>query len=192
MKNAKNFIILASGSLWRKRLLKRNGISLKVHVSDFEEKIVHKSPRELALFNARGKAKSVAAHYSKGIIIGVDTIGVLGRSILLKPRDRADAARMIRALSGRRHRVISGLCVIDVKTGKRIEKAVTTYITFRPVSDEELEKYLNSNHWKGKAGAYAIQGRAKGFVEKIEGDITNVIGLPLPTLKEILKSMQAN
>lgn len=181
-------IILASRSPWRKRLLKKNGIVCRIHISKFKEILKHVSPRHLVLHNARGKALDVAQHYKNknAIIIGVDTVGVLNGKILGKPKNRAHAERMIKILAGTTHKVISGLCVIDVKKGRKICAAETTKVTFRKVSDEELEKYLDSNHWKGKAGSYAIQGRAKGFVEKIDGDITNVIGIPIERLKRML------
>jgi len=182
-------LILASGSLWRRRLLKKHGIPCKVLLSRFEEHIHHQNPRTLVVHNASGKAVSVARHFKNAIVIGVDTVGVLSGRILGKPKNRQVARRMLRALSGTTHRVISGLCVIDTRTGKKITTAVTTKITFRKILPDELEKYLDSGHWKGKAGSYAIQGRAKGFVAKIDGDITNVVGLPIPTLKKILRKL---
>lgn len=208
MKIIKKQIILASASRWRRRLLKKHGINCRVRVSDFEEIKKHISPRLLAIHNACGKAEAVARHYGwrcddkrcnkmpgknagikNLIVIGVDTIGVLRGKILGKPCDRAHAKAMIQALSGTTHSVISGLCVIDVANRKRIKTVVVTKVTFRKVSEKELEKYLDSNHWKGKAGAYAIQGRAKGFIAKIEGDFTNVVGLPVECLRKILKKI---
>lgn len=172
-------------------MLKKHGIDAKIHVSDFKEMVKSGRPRELVLYNARGKARDVARHYKSSlsniIVIGVDTVGVLGKRILGKPKDKSDAKRMIKMLAGTAHKVISGLCVINTKTGKEISTVAVTKVFFRKISNAELEKYLKSNHWKGKAGSYAIQGRAKGFVERIEGDITNVIGVPIGVLKEILK-----
>lgn len=184
-------IILASRSPWRKRLLKKNGIACRIHISKFKEVLRHVSPRHLVLHNARGKALDVAQHYKNknAVIIGVDTVGVLNGKILGKPKDRAHAKRMIKMLAGTTHKVISGLCVIDAENSKQICAAEITKITFRKVSEMELEKYLDSNHWKGKAGSYAIQGRAKGFVEKIDGDITNVIGIPIEKVKRILEKI---
>lgn len=182
-------IILASSSPWRRRLLKKHGIACKVKVSRFEEHTHHRNPRTLVIHNAFGKALSVAKHFPNAIVIGVDTVGVLKGRILGKPKNRTAACTMLSALSGSTHRVISGLCVMDMKSGKKITTAVTTKITFRKITPEELEKYLDSGHWKGKAGSYAIQGRAKGFVAKIDGDITNVVGLPISTLKKILKKL---
>lgn len=184
-------IILASASPWRKRLLARHGIPCRIHVSAFKETKRHQTPRHLVLENAVGKALYVARHYSSGIVIGVDTVGVLGKKILGKPRDRKDAERMLRSLRGRQHYVISGLAVLDAASGRLWKRACKTIIVFRKFSDAELSAYLDSNHWKGKAGSYAIQGRAKGFVEKIIGDVTNVVGLPVPILKDMLKKKWA-
>ncbi|MBI4994099.1 septum formation protein Maf [Candidatus Peregrinibacteria bacterium] len=173
-------------------MLKKHGIKCRIHVSKFKEILKHSSPRHLVLHNAEGKALDVARHYENknAIIIGVDTVGVLDGKILGKPLDRAHAKRMIKMLSGTTHKVISGLCVVDVKSRRKICSAETTKVTFRKVSDAELEKYLDSNHWKGKAGSYAIQGRAKGFVERIDGDITNVIGIPTEKVKKMLTKVK--
>ncbi len=188
--NCKSYI-LASESRWRKRLLKRHGIDCKVHVSRFQEKIHHKNPRVLVLHNACGKAKAVARHYKNAVVIGVDTSGVYRGKILGKPANRGQARAMLQLLSGATHRVISGLCLIYTLAGRKIMTAVTTKITFRKIGNRELEKYLDSGHWKGKAGSYAIQGRAKRFVKKIDGDITNVVGLPVFALKRMLKKLRA-
>lgn len=183
-------IILASASPWRKRLLKKRGVVVKVRPSSFKELTNHKNPRHLVLYNARGKAREVAVHYKSSpyaIIIGVDTIGVHGTKILGKPKNRAHAGRMLRTLFCTMHRVISGVHIINTKTGAEKYFTDTTKVTFREVTAAELSRYLASNHWKGKAGSYAIQGRAKGFVEKIDGDITNVIGIPVEKVKSVLK-----
>lgn len=179
-------IILASGSKWRRRLLQRHDIKCKIHVSDFEEKKIHTSPRNLVIHNACGKANSVAKHYKNAVVIGVDTLGFYRSKIIGKPKNRTAAKRMLAMLSGKTHRVISGMCIIDTSTGKKYQTAVTTKVTFRRILPDELERYLDSGQWKGKAGAYAVQARAKGFVKKMEGDVTNVVGLPITALKKIL------
>lgn len=182
-------LILASGSVWRKRLAKKHGLICKIHVTDFKERKRGLPPDELVLYNAIGKAHAAGKVFPKAIIIGVDTIGVLGKRILCKPKDRADARRMLLALSGTTHEVKSGLCLLDTRTGKEQSTVVTTQITFKKLHTVELEKYLDSGQWQGKAGSYAIQGRAKGFIEKINGDVTNVVGLPIPTLKKLFKKL---
>lgn len=189
MPNYKFQIILASGSPWRKRLLKRHGIKVTAHPSSFDEVRQHDAPKEIAILNACGKALEVASFYKRGIIIGVDTIGVFRGKILGKPRNRNEAKKMLALILGKTHLVISGLCILDIASNKKYRTAVTTKITFRKITERELENYLDSNEWKGKAGSYAIQGRAKKFVKKIKGDITNVIGLPIEKLKKILKKI---
>lgn len=189
----KKCFILASASPWRKRLLKRHGIDARIHISRFEE-IKSGRPEDIVLYNACGKAAAIASHYKghakkNAIIIGVDTIGVLRGKILGKPEGREGARKMLKSMAGTTHRVISGLCVIDMASGKMFKTAVTTKITFNKISESELEKYLDSGHWKGKAGSYAIQGRARKFLKKIDGDVTNVIGLPIPTFKKILEKV---
>lgn len=188
----KNEFILASGSPWRKRLLKKHGINCRVQVSNFKEKRSHRDPKKLALYNARGKALLVANFLKikrrgpPAVVIGVDTIVVLGNKIIGKPTGKLSAKRMLASLAGKTHRVISGLFVINTATGKTSAACVTTAVTFKNIKDGALERYLRSNQWKGKAGSYAIQGMAKSFIKKIDGDITNVIGIPIKRLKEIL------
>lgn len=142
------------------------------------------------LFNAIGKAIDIAKHYQNAVIIGVDTIGVFRGKILRKPKNREGAGRMLKQLFGNTHRVVTGLCVIDAKAKKKYSVVVTTKVTFRSVNTAELDAYLDSGQWKGKAGSYAIQGHAKKFVKKIEGDVTNVVGIPIKKLKEILDKIK--
>lgn len=141
------------------------------------------------LFNAIGKAIDIAKHYQNAVIIGVDTIGVFRGKILGKPKNREGAGRMLKQLFGNTHRVVTGLCVIDAKAKKKYSATVITKVTFRSVNTTELKAYLDSGEWKGKAGSYAIQGRAKKFVKKIEGDVTNVVGVPMKNLKRLLKKL---
>lgn len=184
---AKPRIILASGSIWRKRLLKRHGINARVWVPHFKERTRAASPRALVLYNAVGKALQARPHFPKDVVIGVDTIGVLGKWIITKPTGRLSAARMLRRLAGTTHYVVTGLCVLF--RGRKTMVVEKTAVTFRRIGEDELTRYLDSGQWKGKAGAYAIQGRAKGFVDHIDGDITSVIGLPIERLRAILKKI---
>lgn len=184
-------IILASGSVWRKRLLKKHGIKCRIHVSGFKELKSHRSPRYLALYNAIGKAHEVGSRY-KGrfiIVIGIDTIGVLKREILSKPRNRVHAGAMLKKMSGETHRVISGVCMLNCFTGKEFRAAATTFVSFKKLNSVEIERYLRTNQWKGKAGAYAIQAAAKSFVSKIKGGTSNVVGIPVALVKNRLKRM---
>lgn len=177
-------LILASTSLWRKRLLQKHGYRVKSCESGFKEMKGGKDPKKLVLFNARGKAMAVFEQYPTAIIVGVDTVGWFKGKVLEKPKGRREAARMLSGLFGHTHQVITGLCVI--RGAQKIMHAETTRVTFRKVSPLELEAYLDSGEWKGKAGSYAIQGRAKKFVEKIDGELTNVVGLPVKVLEKML------
>lgn len=188
-------LILASGSIWRKRLLKKYGYTFETLITDFDELKSGRIPLAIALYNAFGKATVASEMYrlknanirpGEVVVIGVDTIGVLGKKILCKPFDRADANKMLQSLSGKAHSVISGLVLLDIGSGYSVSAAVKTDITFKKITHDELQKYLDSNQWKGKAGAYAVQGRARGFVKNIAGDVTNVIGLPMQEFEYLL------
>lgn len=180
-------IILASASPWRKRLLEKKAVHCRIFVSNFKELKVHRSPRFLVLYNAGGKAREAANKFPASLVIGVDTIGVVKKKILGKPKSRAHAARMLRQLAGSTHSVFSGVHIINTKTGQSVAAVVETKLRFRKILPQELARYLDSNQWKGKAGAYAIQARAKGFVEKIEGDLDNVVGIPVKIVKRMIK-----
>lgn len=190
--------------------MKKHGHTFKTMVTDFDEIKKGPNPSYVALYNSFGKAmqaaqmvreeyeakakknKKTTPKMSRTIVIGVDTIGVIGKQILGKPKDRNDAEKMLMTLSGKAHQVISGLVLCDVSSGATVSSVVSTDIVFRTIEDAELKKYLDSNQWVGKAGSYAIQGRAKGFVAKILGDKTNVVGLPIDELEILLKMLKAN
>ena len=116
-------------------------------------------------------------------MLGVDTIVCLGSQIFGKPPDAADAREVLLALAGRRHLVISGLCLVD--DGVARTAAATTFVEFRRFDEPLLEWYLASGEWRERAGGYAIQGRGAALVERIEGDYLNVVGLPVSTLLEL-------
>jgi septum formation protein len=120
-------------------------------------------------------------------ILGVDTIVALGDDVYGKPADRDQAAATLRALGGRSHRVLSGVCVIEQGLA-RTAAAVTT-VHFRSLSEQTLGWYLDTDEWRGRAGGYAIQGRGAALVDSIEGDYLNVVGLPVGTLVDLLPSV---
>lgn len=137
-----------------------------------------------------GKAREVASRMKNAIVIGVDTIGVLHGKILGKPKNRQEAELMLKKVFGNTHKVITGLCVMNSHNNKMRTAVVATRVTFREVTPRELKDYLDSGEWKGKAGSYAIQGRAKKFVKKIEGDVTNVVGVPMKRLMGLLQKFE--
>ncbi len=183
-------IILASASPRRKELLKKTGIPFVVEVSDYQEDMNLKlNPLELAKELSRGKAEAVAKKHKneEALIIGADTFVVMKNKILGKPHTPEKAKEMIREMSGRAHSVITGFTVIDVKSGKEISKAVESKVVFRKLTNEEIENYVETGEPLDKAGAYAIQEFGAVLIERIEGDYTNIVGLPLAPLIEELK-----
>jgi septum formation protein len=141
-------------------------------------------PQEVALENAYRKAAAVAGEGSGGLVLGVDTVVSLGLRMYGKPGDAAQARDTLRALSGRRHVVISGLCLIG-EDGRSRTAAESTVVEFRALDDPLIDWYVSSGEWRERAGGYAIQGRGGALVARIEGDFLNVVGLPVPALLEL-------
>ncbi len=180
-------IVLASASPRRKELLEGVKLDFIVHPSDFEEKDTHLTPEELVIHNSLGKAQDIARHYNNALIIGVDTIGVVGDQIIGKPRDPEHAKDLLRLLSNTTHRVISGVTVMNSKTKKTITAVETTLVSMDRLEESDIEAYVNSGEGEDKAASYAIQGLGALFVKGIEGDYFNVVGLPIFRLRKILK-----
>jgi septum formation protein len=146
-------------------------------------------PEEVALENAYRKAHRVAEARADEPVLGVDTVVALGPRLYGKPADRAEAEATLRALAGRPHRVVSGVCVIE--GGRQRTAAAATTVHFRPLDEALLAWYLDSQEWHGRAGGYAIQGRGGALVAGIEGDYLNVVGLPVGTLLDLLPGLLA-
>ena len=181
-------IILASESPRRKELLKRTGLSFEVAPSDLEEDLsLNLDPHELAKHISAEKAASVAGKYPDAVIIAADTFIVLGDTVLGKPHTGEEAKRMLGALSGREHSVITGFTILDTSSNAKHTESVETRVWFRELSDGQIEAYVRTGEPLDKAGAYAIQGQGAALVEKIEGDYENVVGLPLSALRESLR-----
>lgn len=179
-------LILASSSPRRKELLTAIGLDFSVHPSNFEEKDTHLTPEELALENAMGKAKDIARHYNDAIIIGADTVVAVDEHFLGKPKDTADARRILKLLSGTTHKVITAIHLINTATNKHLSATETTLVTIDDLTENDIEKYINSGEGQDKAAGYAIQGMGSLFIRKIEGDYFNVVGLPIYRLNKML------
>ena len=175
-------LILASRSPQRRAILQQLGVDFEVRIPDVGE-LETGPPHEVALENAYRKAAAAVTADTEQPVLGVDTIVSIGSRIWGKPADEADARDTLLALGGRRHTVISGVCVIA--GGRARTAAATTDVLFRAVDDALLHWYLASGEWRERAGGYAIQGRGAALVAAIEGDYTNVVGLPVPTLLEL-------
>jgi len=181
-------IILASKSPRRKDLLQQIGLKFSVEPSNDSEEIDSTlSPQELAKSLSQAKAKEVAQNHQNALIIAADTFILANGEIMGKARSEAQAREMLSKLSGTSHLVITGYTVLDVKTQKQISESVETRVRFREISRDEIESYCMSGEPLGKAGAYAIQGLGAVFIEEIEGDYSNVVGLPLCALAATLK-----
>ncbi|OGC11958.1 septum formation protein Maf [candidate division WOR-1 bacterium RIFOXYA12_FULL_52_29] len=184
-------IILASASPRRKELLKKIAPTFEVVVSDVnEEAVVAASPEDFAEKAAIAKAKSVAKKEKGSLIIGADTIVVLGDRILGKPKDNSEAAAMLQGLSGRSHRVITGFAVVNSDSMECRSGYETTIVRMKPVPDKLIADYVATGRPLDKAGAYGIQELEEGFVEKVDGDYDNVIGLPIIRLAGLIKEME--
>ena len=180
-------IVLASASPRREELLRRIVDTFDIVPSGVEEP-TRGRPARRVLEAAQAKARDVATRI-EGIVIGADTIVANRRSILGKPSSRDEAARMLSRLSGREHEVLTGLCVIATRHGDERTAVERTRVRFRSLSEREIEAYLDYGEYADKAGAYAIQGRAAAFVERICGDYTNVMGLPVCRLTLLLREL---
>ncbi|MBW2090851.1 MAG: septum formation inhibitor Maf [Deltaproteobacteria bacterium] len=181
-------LILASDSPRRRELLAILNIDYEVRPSQVDETIIPgESASAHVLRLAQAKADRCADHHPDSWIIAADTVVVLNEKIMGKPRNRAEAAEMLRSLSGRRHNVLTGYCLLNRKLKKRECDFARTEVEFRKLSASDIETYLDSNEPIDKAGAYAIQGRGAALVSRITGSYTNVVGLPLSEVIELLK-----
>ncbi len=164
------------------------GLAFEVHPSTIDEsRIPAHSPREFALKAAYLKVNDVAKHYDDAIIIAADTVVVIDDEILGKPSNEAAARDTLKRLSGRKHHVITAVSVCDARTGSVLLDTETTAVSFKHLSDEHIEDYISSGDPLDKAGSYGIQTVGDRFIEKIEGDYHNVVGLPLKKLAELLE-----
>jgi septum formation protein len=181
-------VVLASSSPRRSELLRQIGLSFSLDAANVDERIIPgEDPEVYALRVARDKARIAAQRAGNGIVIAADTVVVLGDRILGKPADKQDAIRMLRLLSGKEHKVITGLSVMDAATGKTVSKAVVSGVRFRRLREEEISAYVDSGEPLDKAGAYGIQEKGALLVERVEGCYFNVVGMPLATLGAILE-----
>lgn len=184
-------LILASSSPRRSQLLSGAGYrfdAIAPTIPEPDNALIKLSPSQQAESLAYFKARAVADAGPKALVLGADTIVAIGEQVLGKPADRQDAERMLRALSGSRHQVITGLAMLR-PDGHRLIASDTTYVTMRPMTDREIQDYLDSGEWIGKAGAYAIQETADRFIDRVEGSFSNIVGLPMELLARMIRQM---
>lgn len=185
-------IILVSASPRRKELLQQIGIPFEVYPAKVDETLPNRAddPASLAIELARRKVCAVASQFPSRWLLAADTLVVVGKRLLGKPQDPKEAFLMLRQLSGRTHKVVTGLCLAKTDVKGRIrrsyETAETTLVTFRQLTDDEIAAYISTGEPMDKAGAYGIQGKASIFVTKVVGCYFNVVGLPLAKLALLL------
>ena len=180
-------IVLASASPRRRELMARVAPEFRGVPADVDESaIAEKDPLAFAVAAAVLKAKAAAERFPEAAVIGADTVVALGLRILGKPADRADARAMLRALSGRRHRVLTGLAFYRRAEDRLLTGYDLTYVTFRELADEMIEGYLDQGTFLDKAGAYAVQEIGDAFVARMKGDYDNVVGFPVEKVKRLL------
>lgn len=184
-KHLREKLVLASSSPRRAEILERSGWPHEIIVAGIDE--THLPREDAATYVqrlARSKAEAVASRLQEGLVLGADTTVVIGGEILGQPRDSADARRMLYRLNGNWHEVLTGVALVRVGGESRVDYE-TTRVRFGKMDDREIDWYISSGEHKGKAGAYAIQGKAALFIEEIQGDYFNIMGLPIRLVYEL-------
>jgi len=184
-------LVLASGSPRRSEILRAVGWPFEAQPADVDESLrAGESPEDYVVRLAREKAVAVASQRLFGLVLGADTTVVIDGQVVGKPSDEADARRMLRALSERWHEVLTGVALVRAESGRVVTGLERTRVRFAATSEEEVEWHVRTGHVLDKAGAYAIQGRAALFIQAIEGDYWNVVGLPVRLVYELARQFQ--
>ena len=185
-------IILASASPRRRELLAQAGYRFEVVPSDVDESAFEggiSSPREHAEALALAKAQSVARRYPEALVIGADTIVDYDGQIIGKAADAGEAEAITRKLFSKPHKVITGLALVRLRDNTQVVRSAVTIIYPRKMTDEQIAEHITGGSWEGKAGAYAIQETGDEFVDHIDGSLTNVMGLPMELLQQLLNDI---
>lgn len=179
-------LTLASDSPRRRQILSEIGLKFEVISPNIVEHLNSTPPAQHVVKYSLDKVKAASRQVSRGIILGADTIVVLESEIMGKPKSKAEAFQMLSRLSGQIHTVYSGVALLDVEKNLSLTSYQTSEVTFNRLDDAEIEKYLSTGEYADKAGAYGIQGMGSLLVREIKGDLDNVIGLPLATVRKLL------
>jgi septum formation protein len=185
-------LILASASPRRQSLLREAGYEFLVHPANLDESALADSvnlpAEELSAYLARAKAEAVAMKFPNDVVLAADTIVALNGEVIGKPANADDARRILSRLSGTTHRVITGLAIICSPAGVCLSQTVASTLQMRPLTSAQIDAYIATEDWRGKAGAYGIQD-SDPFVERIDGCFTNIVGLPMTTTAELLRKV---
>ncbi len=189
VENDQAVLVLASASPRRRELLTAAGYAFEVVPANLHEPDHagdHVSPMALAEALSFFKARNVADALPRGVVLGADTIVALGEEVYGKPDDVDDARRILMQLTHHPHQVVTGVTLLDAATGRREITHEVTQVTMTPMSPDQLDAYLASGLWAGKAGAYGIQDHDDAFVQRLDGSFSNVVGLPMELLADML------
>jgi septum formation protein len=181
-------LILASASPRRQELLREAGYAFEVHPADVDESDHPPglAPAALAAYLADRKAEAVAARFADAVVLAADTVVARGDTALGKPADARHAREMLASLAGTNHSVITGVTVLCPARGLRLQAVATSAVSMRPLSNAEIDAYVATGQWQGKAGGYGIQDRDP-FVTRITGSLTNIVGLPMEETGGLLR-----
>jgi len=183
-------LVLASSSPRRRELLEAVGLTFVVDPADIHEDMTRKLPaRELVKKLAEEKAEAVAARHPDAIVLGADTVVSLGKNSWSKPESKKEARMMLGSLSGKTHEIWTGFCIIDTQKKKRTVRAVKTRVTFRALSQADIDRYIATGEYDG-AGSYQLQRGGNVLTAKINGDYNNIVGLPLDAVLGELKKFE--
>ncbi len=183
-------IILASASKRRSKILEECGIPHRVVISNVHEKMDHKRPARFSvLHNARLKAGKVAGRYKEGFVIGVDTVVLLGKRLIGKPKTRKEARSLLNAFSGKTILVCTGLCVIDAKRAKSKGAVEVSKLYVKKLSRKKIDEFVKIAGPHDKAGGFSIEGPGTFIFDNIEGSFYNIIGLPMMRLNQIFEKL---
>jgi len=182
-------IVLASKSPRRKRILEALGLEFEVDASNADESSIEEgNPKETVMKIAELKAETIAKKHDNALVIAADTVVVFEGEIIGQQENDEDAKEVLKRLVGTTHEVLSGICLISTKNGKKMIDNYASYVTLNNLHDAEIEEYIETGLHRGKAGAYNIDDKGfKCFVERIEGSPSNIIGLPIEKLAKMLK-----
>ena len=187
MSSPQRRLVLASASPRRADLLRQLGVPFEVIPSEIEEAWPPRPPRDAVAALALAKARAVARGLISAVVLGADTAVVLEGEVFGKPESPEDARRMLRALRGREHQVITGVALVEAPSGREATAAVVTRVLMREYSEDEIEAYVASGEPFDKAGAYAVQAAGGALVADVIGCYTNVVGLPITTTRRLLE-----
>ncbi len=181
-------VILASASPRRKQILENTKLQFSIEKSNIDEVFFeNETPENMVMRLAYEKAFDVAKYNQDKLVIGADTIVVLEDKVLGKPKDKQDAYDMIKNLSNKTHKVITGISLINLSINKIVKDYVVSYVTFKNLSEDSIKDYISTKESLDKAGAYGIQGYGALLVDHIQGDYFNIVGLPISRLSDLLK-----